>query len=46
MFLPTPRHCEGEGVSPAFGCGNSQLSAWGERGEDGVSDDSSEQRSS
>ena len=41
MFLPTPRHCEDEGVSPAFGCGNSQLSASGERGGDGVSDDSS-----
>ena len=42
MFLPTPRHCEDEGVSPAFGCGNSQLSASGERGgTDGVSDDSS-----
>ena len=39
MFLPTPRHCEDEGVSPAsFGRGNSQLSA---SGGDGVSDDSS-----
>ena len=42
VFLPTPRHCEDEGVSPAFGCGNSQLlSASGKRGGDGVSDDSS-----
>ena len=40
MFLPTPRHCKDEGVSPAFGCANSQLSVSGERGN-GVNDSSS-----